>query len=66
MGPTALIILRVLEGFSSVNCLKRKKRNLKFYFQGFIYPSLHAIWSKWAPKNDKSKLATFAFSGKST
>ncbi|CAF1172595.1 unnamed protein product [Adineta steineri] len=47
MGPTALIILRILEGFSS----------------GFIYPSLHALWSKWAPKDDKSKLATFAFSG---
>jgi MFS family permease len=24
---------------------------------------LHTIWSKWAPKDDKSKLATFAFSG---
>ncbi|UJR08726.1 hypothetical protein I4U23_012983 [Adineta vaga] len=47
MGPTALIILRILEGFAS----------------GFIYPSLHFIWSKWAPKDDKSKLATIAFSG---
>ncbi|CAF1098214.1 unnamed protein product [Adineta ricciae] len=47
IGPTALIILRILEGFAS----------------GFIYPSLHFIWSKWAPKDDKSKLATIAFSG---
>jgi hypothetical protein len=31
MGPTALIILRVLEGFSSVNCLKKlKKKNFEF------------------------------------
>ncbi len=34
--------------------------------KGFIYPSLHAIWAKWAPRNDKSKLATFAFSGRLT
>ncbi|CAF2744252.1 unnamed protein product [Rotaria sp. Silwood2] len=46
-GVVALIVLRILQGFSS----------------GFIYPSLHSIWSKWAPKSDKSKLATFAFSG---
>ncbi|CAF1558772.1 unnamed protein product [Rotaria sp. Silwood1] len=49
-GSVALIILRVFQGFSS----------------GFIYPSLHSIWSKWAPKNDKSKLATFAFAGSYT
>ncbi|CAF3774423.1 unnamed protein product [Rotaria magnacalcarata] len=46
-GSGALIFLRFLEGISS-SC---------------VYPSLHSIWSKWAPKQDKSKLATFAFSG---
>ena len=43
---------------------ERCPRSIVAYSQGFIYPSLHAIWSKWAPKHDKSKLATFAFSGK--
>ncbi|CAF3335679.1 unnamed protein product [Rotaria socialis] len=46
-GSGALMFLRVLEGISS-SC---------------IYPSLHSIWSKWAPKQDKSKLATLTFSG---
>ncbi|CAF3309274.1 unnamed protein product [Rotaria socialis] len=46
-GSGTLIFLRVLEGLSS-SC---------------VYPSLHAIWSIWAPKTDKSKLATFTFSG---
>ncbi len=43
---------------------KIERKILNFYLKGFIYPSLHSIWSKWAPKNDKSKLATFAFSGR--
>ncbi|CAF0886174.1 unnamed protein product [Rotaria sordida] len=46
-GAMALIVIRILQGACS----------------GFIYPSLHCMWSKWAPKSDKSKLATFAFSG---
>ncbi|CAM4955054.1 unnamed protein product [Rotaria socialis] len=46
-GSGALIFLRLLEGLVST-C---------------VYPALHDIWSKWAPKSDKSTLATFAFSG---
>ncbi|CAF4743645.1 unnamed protein product, partial [Rotaria magnacalcarata] len=48
-GSGALIFLRLLEGLVST-C---------------VYPALHDIWSKWAPKSDKSTLATFAFSGMS-
>ncbi|CAM4784274.1 unnamed protein product [Rotaria magnacalcarata] len=28
-----------------------------------VYPSLYAVWSKWAPKNNKSALVTVSFSG---
>ncbi|KAL3886715.1 hypothetical protein ACJMK2_026693 [Sinanodonta woodiana] len=42
-----LIAIRVFEGF----------------FEGVTYPSIHAIWSKWAPPQERTKLATFAFSG---
>ncbi|KAK7471778.1 hypothetical protein BaRGS_00035600 [Batillaria attramentaria] len=42
-----LIAARVLEGL----------------FEGVTYPAIHAIWAKWAPPQEKTKLATFAFSG---
>ncbi|XP_052254003.1 sialin-like isoform X2 [Dreissena polymorpha] len=42
-----LVAVRVLEGL----------------FEGVTYPSIHAIWSKWAPPQEKTKLATLAFSG---
>ncbi|ESO88514.1 hypothetical protein LOTGIDRAFT_126078 [Lottia gigantea] len=42
-----LISIRVLQGFC----------------EGVTYPAIHAIWSKWAPPQERSKLATFAFSG---
>ncbi|WAR04254.1 VGLU2-like protein [Mya arenaria] len=32
-------------------------------WSGVTYPSIHAIWSKWAPPQEKTKLATLAFSG---
>ncbi|XP_048241386.1 sialin-like, partial [Haliotis rufescens] len=42
-----LIAVRVIEGL----------------FEGVTYPAIHAMWSKWAPPQEKTKLATFAFSG---
>lgn len=34
-----------------------------FLRQGVTYPSIHAIWAKWAPPLEKTRLAAFAFSG---
>lgn len=32
-------------------------------FEGVTYPSIHAVWSRWAPPLERSRLATIAFSG---
>ncbi|XP_077989953.1 vesicular glutamate transporter 1-like [Glandiceps talaboti] len=42
-----LIAIRIMEGF----------------FEGVTYPAIHAIWSRWAPPLERSKLVTFAFAG---
>ncbi|KAF4524837.1 hypothetical protein B566_EDAN014320 [Ephemera danica] len=48
MGGTNLLILaRVIEGL----------------FEGVTYPSIHAVWSRWAPPLERSRLVTIAFSG---
>ncbi|XP_046391750.1 vesicular glutamate transporter 1-like [Ischnura elegans] len=44
---TALFVLRVVEGFC----------------EGVTFPSIHAVWSQWAPPLERSRLATIAFSG---
>lgn len=44
---TLLVVVRVLEGLC----------------EGVTYPSIHAIWAKWAPPLEKTRLAAFAFSG---
>ena len=35
----------------------------KIIFQGITYPSIHAIWARWAPPLERSRLAAVAFSG---
>ncbi|XP_028026340.1 sialin isoform X2 [Bombyx mandarina] len=45
---TALLIaVRVIEGF----------------FEGVTYPCIHAVWARWAPGEERARLATLAFSG---
>ncbi len=34
-----------------------------FLDQGITYPSIHAIWARWAPPLERSRLAAVAFSG---
>ncbi|RNA37043.1 Vesicular glutamate transporter 1 [Brachionus plicatilis] len=47
IGPSYLMAIRILQGLC----------------QGFIYPAMHCLWSKWCPPNERSRLATFALSG---
>ncbi|XP_071455292.1 sialin-like [Hetaerina americana] len=42
-----LFVIRIVEGL----------------FEGVTYPSIHAVWSHWAPPLERSRLATIAFSG---
>ncbi len=47
IGPVCIMTLRIFQGLS----------------QGFIYPAMHCLWSKWSPPTERSRLATFALSG---
>ncbi|CAJ0564975.1 unnamed protein product, partial [Mesorhabditis spiculigera] len=47
MGYSMLIFARFMEGL----------------LEGVTYPAMHVVWSNWAPLLEKTKLATFAFSG---
>ncbi|CAD5112545.1 DgyrCDS1756 [Dimorphilus gyrociliatus] len=38
-------------------------RILQGLCEGVTYPAIHAVWSKWAPPLERTKLATFAFAG---
>ncbi|XP_030764123.1 sialin-like [Sitophilus oryzae] len=38
-------------------------RIIEGIFEGVTYPCIHAVWSKWAPPLERSRLATIAFSG---
>ena len=44
-------------------CIFHVKTWIYLFFQGVTYPSIHAIWAKWAPPMEKTRLAAFAFSG---
>ncbi|XP_015837364.1 vesicular glutamate transporter 3 [Tribolium castaneum] len=42
-----LLTLRVIEGI----------------FEGVTYPCIHAVWSRWAPPLERTRLATLAYAG---
>ncbi|KAJ1528764.1 hypothetical protein ONE63_007151 [Megalurothrips usitatus] len=46
-GTGWLIAVRVIEGL----------------FEGVTYPCIHAVWARWAPPAERSRLATIGFSG---
>ncbi|XP_065208516.1 sialin-like [Planococcus citri] len=47
LGIGVLIAVRVIEGF----------------FEGVTYPCIHAVWARWAPPQERTRLASFGFSG---
>lgn len=47
ISPYLLALLRMLEGV----------------FEGVTFPCMHAIWAKWAPPLERSKLVTISMSG---
>lgn len=38
-------------------------RIIEGVFEGVSYPSMHDVWSNWAPPLERSRLTTFAYSG---
>jgi ACS family sodium-dependent inorganic phosphate cotransporter len=38
-------------------------RIIEGIFEGVTYPSIHAVWARWAPPLERTRLATLAFSG---
>ncbi|XP_055531707.1 sialin [Wyeomyia smithii] len=46
-GLGALIAVRVIEGI----------------FEGVTFPCIHAVWSKWAPPSERSRMVSIAFAG---
>lgn len=32
-------------------------------FEGVTFPCIHAVWSRWAPPYERSRMATLAFAG---
>lgn len=46
-GSYVLIAVRVIEGV----------------FEGVTYPCIHAVWACWAPPQERTRLASFGFSG---
>lgn len=32
-------------------------------FEGVTFPCIHAVWSKWAPPHERSRMATISFAG---
>lgn len=34
-----------------------------FVYQGVTFPCIHAVWSRWAPPLERSRMATMAFAG---
>lgn len=42
--------------------MKMTKRKLS-HFKGVTFPCIHAVWSRWAPPLERSRMATMAFAG---
>lgn len=47
MGSTTLIVVRIIEGIA----------------EGVTFPCIHAVWSRWAPPGERSRMASTAFAG---
>ncbi|XP_055606518.1 sialin [Uranotaenia lowii] len=46
-GLGVLIAVRIIEGI----------------FEGVTFPCIHAVWSRWAPPSERSRMASIAFAG---
>lgn len=63
IAVTALLTL-VTPVLAKVNIyLLLSLRIVEGIFEGVTYPCIHAVWSRWAPPLERTRLATLAFAG---
>ncbi|CAH4008459.1 unnamed protein product [Pieris brassicae] len=62
-GATSLLTLFTPPLAHTSTALLIAVRVVEGLFEGVTYPCIHAIWSRWAPSDERARLATFAFSG---
>jgi MFS transporter, ACS family, solute carrier family 17 (sodium-dependent inorganic phosphate cotransporter), other len=73
-----VIVLRVIEGvfevwYININVVRDSLLLINITIailklktcctQGVVYPGIHAVWSRWAPPAERTRLGSFAFSG---
>ncbi|XP_025422383.1 putative inorganic phosphate cotransporter isoform X2 [Sipha flava] len=57
---TIITPISAIHGGVAAMCLNRMVQGMA---QGFIFPVINVMLSKWAPKSEKSRLVSFVFSG---
>ncbi|XP_068630357.1 vesicular glutamate transporter 1 isoform X2 [Battus philenor] len=63
IGATSLLTLFTPPLAHTSTALLIAVRIVEGLFEGVTYPCIHAVWSRWAPSEERARLATFAFSG---
>ncbi|KAL4707028.1 hypothetical protein ACJJTC_000455 [Scirpophaga incertulas] len=63
IGATSLLTLLTPPLAYTSTALLIAVRVIEGLFEGVTYPCIHAVWSRWAPSDERARLATFAFSG---
>lgn len=63
IGATSLLTLFTPPLAHTSTALLIAVRVIEGLFEGVTYPCIHAVWSRWAPSEERARLATFAFSG---
>uniref|UniRef100_U5ERG1 Sialin n=1 Tax=Corethrella appendiculata TaxID=1370023 RepID=U5ERG1_9DIPT len=63
IGVTALLTLATPVAASSSLYLLLAIRIIEGVFEGVTFPCVHAIWSKWAPPNERSSMVTIGYAG---
>ncbi|XP_031769341.2 vesicular glutamate transporter 1 isoform X1 [Galleria mellonella] len=63
IGATSLLTLLTPPLAYTSTALLITVRVVEGLFEGVTYPCIHAVWSRWAPADERARLATLAFSG---
>ncbi|XP_062523356.1 sialin-like isoform X2 [Corticium candelabrum] len=62
LGTTILTLVTPIAAYHSLGMLLAV-RVLEGFGEGVTFPAMHAMWAKWAPPLEKSKLSTISYAG---